>query len=193
MSEFCKAAAFSLWILRCNAPSWIRIRSRRFRASCDQGSCHGRILVRVETMKTKTILVLADSYCSAAGTLHADRRRNADITGIITGGEKPEARRSRFSRLRRRAEVHGHVQRHAMGRTGGSGVLKMVAKSFYPLNVPQRAGGFRVRPTPRRSAPKRRTMADGLVGSSGAAPTISRSATRRRRTGGWCCSAICTI
>ena len=69
--------------------------------------------------------------------------QNANITGVIRGGENLQARGSRFSRLRRRAEVHEHISTTTLwDEFDSAGVVTLVAKSLYPLNVPQRPEDF---------------------------------------------------
>src|SRR6516225_9464255 len=88
-------------------------------------------------MKTK----FAIAFAALAGFVALLAQR-AQITGVISGGVKPAIAVIDF-------RGSGDAQRYMdtfnstlWDELAGSGILKMVAKSLYPLNVPQRPQDF---------------------------------------------------
>ena len=97
-------------------------------------------------MKIKTILVLL-TVLLAAGALMLTGQE-AKITGVISGGEKLRLAVPDFRGAGLAQKFMQPFNDTLWNELDGAGVLTLVAKSVYPLNVPQRPEDF-VPPNPR--------------------------------------------
>src|ERR1700749_3284647 len=91
-------------------------------------------------MKPKTILVLAGSMLAAGALLLSGQ--DVDIRGIISTGDLLKLA---MPDIRGAGEAQKFMQTFndtLWSELDGSAALKLVAKSVYPLNVPQRPEDF---------------------------------------------------
>jgi TolB protein len=90
-------------------------------------------------MKTKLLAILFVLLAAAALLLTGQQR---DISGIISSAEKPSIAVIDFRGAGEAQRVMDPFNQTLWDELSGSGVLKMVSKSLYPLNVPQQPQDF---------------------------------------------------
>jgi TolB protein len=118
-------------------------------------------------MKTKYItLFLAVVALALAGALLLTGQES-DITGKILGGERPALAAIDFRGAGEAQQFMDTFNASLWNELSGSGVIKMVPKSVYPLEVPQQASDFKP-PSPdgRRTGPWLTDWTDPKVGAN---------------------------
>jgi TolB protein len=96
-------------------------------------------------MKYKTIPVLL-IFVLVAGVLVSTRMltgQNPDITGIIQEGQKPAIAVPDFRGSGEAQKVMSAFNETLWSELDGSGILKMIGKTYYPLQVPQQPSDFK--------------------------------------------------
>jgi TolB protein len=93
-------------------------------------------------MKHKTIILAFTILLLAAGAFVL-LGQNAQITGVITEGEKAAIAVPDFRGAGEAQKVMNAFNATLWSELDGSGILKMVGKTYYPLQVPQQPADFK--------------------------------------------------
>jgi TolB protein len=93
-------------------------------------------------MKTRQILIATALVFALAGGALIVSAQQANITGTITSAEKPAIAIIDFRGSGDAQRLMDTFNATLWDEISGAGILKMVAKSMYPLNVPQRPQDF---------------------------------------------------
>src|SRR5579863_8436919 len=95
-------------------------------------------------MKNKyTIAIIVLLIALGAGAFLGTAQQPGEIRGNIVKGEKPKIAVPDFRGAGDAQRVMDPFNQTLWDELSGSGVLTMVAKSLYPLNVPQRPQDFK--------------------------------------------------
>lgn len=95
-------------------------------------------------MKLKTILAILTGLLAAGAVMLTGQQPNsADIGGVITGSERPAIAVTDFRGGGDAQKVMDPFNETLWNELEGSGVLKMVPKTVYPLQVPQQPADFK--------------------------------------------------
>jgi TolB protein len=93
-------------------------------------------------MKTKLITISSGVIAVLAGALMLTGQQ-AQISGVITGGEQPKIAVPDFRGTGDAQRLMDGFNKTLWDELSNSGILKMVAKSFYPVDVPQQPTDFK--------------------------------------------------